>query len=478
MSRILKDLKPEKVFYYFEEISKIPRCSNHEKRISEFLYNWAKEKNLEVSQDKALNILIKKKASKGYENSPTVILQGHMDMVCEKNMDTQHDFSKDPLQLRIVDDYIYATGTTLGADNGIAVAFAMAILDSDDIVHPPLEVLITTDEENGMTGVENLDTKNINGKILINLDSEDEGIFTAGCAGGGRVKLMIPVEYKAPNYSNFYKLSIKGLKGGHSGVDIDKERGNSIKLLGRVLYNLKDEIEISSIIGGSKDNAIPRESQAIISCKEEEDLIEYISNWNEIFMNEFAFSDPDVNIVLEKTQNQSTVFNKETSDKIISAINLIPNGPLSRSTDLNMVIYSNNLGVITTDDNKVIITCAPRSSTKSLLNQFVDNIEQIAKLLNIEIDASSFYPGWEYAKESKIRKICLDTYKDIYNKNGTVEVIHAGLECGFLIEKIPGLDAISLGPDMYDIHTPDEHLSISSSKRTFEFLCEILKRIN
>jgi dipeptidase D len=272
MSRILKDLKPEKVFYYFEEISKIPRCSNHEKRISEFLYNWAKEKNLEVSQDKALNILIKKKASKGYENSPTVILQGHMDMVCEKNMDTQHDFSKDPLQLRIVDDYIYATGTTLGADNGIAVAFAMAILDSDDIVHPPLEVLITTDEENGMTGVENLDTKNINGKILINLDSEDEGIFTAGCAGGGRVKLMIPVEYKAPNYSNFYKLSIKGLKGGHSGVDIDKERGNSIKLLGRVLYNLKDEIEISSIIGGSKDNAIPRESQAIISCKEEEDL--------------------------------------------------------------------------------------------------------------------------------------------------------------------------------------------------------------
>lgn len=477
MSRILNGLQPEKIFYYFEELSKIPRCSMYEKEISDFLYNWAEEKNLKVIQDESFNVLIKKPGTKGYENSPIVILQGHMDMVCEKNMDIIHDFLKDPLKLKIVEDYIYASGTTLGADNGIAVAYAMAILDSSDIPHPPLEVLITTDEENGMTGVENLDTKHINGKILINLDSEDEGIFTAGCAGGGRVKLFIPINKTTPKYRNFYKLTIKGLKGGHSGVDIDKERGNSIKLLGRILYDLKDYVEISSIVGGSKDNAIPRESQVIISIDDKINIRDYINKWNNIFKNEFMFSDPDILITIDKFDESIDVYDEVTKERLINSINLIPNGPISRSPELNMVIYSNNLGVISSDDSKITLICSPRSSIKSLLNQFVDTAKQISEILKIQIEVSSFYPGWEYAKESKIRDLCLKTFEDVYEDKGKIEIIHAGLECGFLVEKIPGLDAISIGPNMYDIHTPNEHLSISSTQRTFKFLCEVLKKV-
>ncbi len=479
MTRVLEGLKPKKVFYYFEEISKIPRGSRNEKQISDYLFNLAKSKGWDVVQDKSLNIIIKKSATKGYENAPTVILQGHMDMVCEKNGDVEHDFEKDPINLRIVDDYIYATGTTLGADNGIAVAYCLAVLDSDDIPHPPLEVLITTDEETGMTGVIGLDGSQFDGTILLNMDSEGEGIFTAGCAGGGLVLLKIPANRVESKYKSAYKVSIKGLQGGHSGADIHLERGNANKLLGRVLYDLNEEaeIQISQINGGSKDNAIPREAEAVIVTNEIKKIDKLINKWNDILKNEYRFTDSGVNVSIKETKYSPKSFDIDTSRKILSAINLVPNGPRVKSTEIDLVIHSNNLGVIITDEDYIILKNAPRSSVESLINDFASIMKQITKALDIKYEDSAFYPGWEYAKESPIRDLCADTYKELTGNEAKVEAIHAGLECGFLIQKIGNLDAVSFGPQMYDIHTPNEHLSISSSERTFKLLCNILKKI-
>lgn len=479
MARVLEGLQLEKVFYYFEEISKIPRGSKNEKQISDYLYNLAKTKGWEVVQDKALNIIIKKPATKGYENAPTVILQGHMDMVCEKNGDVDHDFEKDPINLRIVDDYIYATDTTLGADNGIAVAYCLAVLDSEDIPHPPLEVLITTDEETGMTGVIELDGSQFDGTILLNMDSEGEGIFTAGCAGGGLVLLKIPAKRVEPKYKSAYKITIKGLQGGHSGADIHLERGNANKLIGRVLYNLNEEakIQIAEINGGSKDNAIPREAEAVIITDEYEKVEMIIKKWNEILKNEYKFTDSGVNVSVEKTEYISKALDQDTVTKILSAINLIPIGPRVKSTEIDLVIHSNNLGVIITEEEYIILKSAPRSSVKSLIDDFACIMKQLAKALDIEYEDSAFYPGWEYAKESQIRDLCAKTYEELTGNKAKVEAIHAGLECGFLIQKIGKLDAISFGPEMHDIHTPNEHLSISSAERTFNLLCKILEKI-
>lgn len=477
MDRILKGLEPESVFCYFEELSRIPRGSTYEKAVSDYLYRWAVEKKLDAVQDEFLNILIKKPGTAGYEDAPPVILQGHMDMVCEKNTDVDHDFMTEPLKLRIDGDYVYASGTTLGADNGIGVAFAMALLDSENLLHPPLEVLITTDEEGGMTGAEGFDVRLLKGRTLINLDEEYEGKFTAGCAGGCTVKLFIPAARKTPKYGRFWRLAVKGLKGGHSGEDIDKERGNAIKLLGRMLFDLKEHVEIASVSGGAKSNAIPRESRADLAVGEEIDMADFAAGWNAVFKNEFMFSDPDIAVSAERIDGISAVFDEKATDALIAAINLMPNGPLARSPELDMVIYSNNLGVAASDEDVITLTCAPRSSSESMMKQFLDIVKQISEILRIETEASSFYPAWEYQKESAIRELCLETHEALFGVKGEVTVIHAGLECGVFTQKIPGLDAISIGPNLYDIHTPDEHFSISSVQRTFRFLCGLLEKM-
>ncbi|HWQ79220.1 MAG TPA: aminoacyl-histidine dipeptidase [Anaerovoracaceae bacterium] len=477
MDRVLKGLQPEKVFCFFEELTKIPRGSTHEKAVSDYLYRWAIERKLDVVQDAFLNILIRKPGSAGYENAPAVILQGHMDMVCEKNMDVVHDFLTEPLKLRVDGDYVYATGTTLGADNGIGVACTMALLDSQSLSHPPLEVLITADEEDGMTGAEGFDATQLKGRILINLDDEYEGKFTAGCAGGCTVKLFLPAARKAPGYGRFCRIAVKGLKGGHSGDDIDKERGNSIKLMGRMLYDLRDRIEIASISGGAKGNAIPRESRADLAVSEEIDMTDFINKWNTVFKNEFMFSDPDVSVSAEIINEVSEVYTGKVKDHLINAVSLIPNGPIVRSPELNMVIYSNNLGVIASEADVITLTCVPRSSSESMMKQFIDTAEQISEILQIKMELSSGYPAWEYQKESAIRELCMETYEDMYGVKGEVSIIHAGLECGLFIKKIPGLDAIATGPNLYDIHTPNEHFSISSVRRTFDFICRLLEKI-
>lgn len=479
MTRVLEGLMPERVFYYFEEITKIPHGSKNEKQISDYLYQLAKSKNWEVIQDEFLNIIIRKPATKGYENAPMVLLQGHMDMVCEKNEGTVHDFEKDPLKLRIIDGNIYATDTTLGADNGIAVAMILALFENDDIAHPALEALITVDEEMGMTGVKMLEGSLIKSKHLINLDSEEEGVLTAGCAGGGEILFKIPVEKIKSKMNNTFMVKVSGLSGGHSGAEVHKEKGYSTKLMARLLYDLLDEIELISFNAGSKPNAIPREAKAFINTDNIDNLEQKIDKWNKIFKNEYSFTDPDVNITIEKVDFITEVLTKDIAKKLVACINIIPVGVLSRSTVIDLVISSNNLGIVKTDDKYITLDCHPRSSVMSILTDSLEpSMKQLADYLNIEILSGGFYPGWEYAKDSKIRDICAEAYKELTGKDAVISAIHAGLECGYLLEKCDSLiDAISIGPNMHHVHSPNEYLEIKSVENSFNYICEILKRI-
>ncbi len=484
MDRVLKDLSPDLVFCYFEDITRIPRGSGNEKAISDYLVSFAKKHNLEVIQDEALNVIIKKSGSKGYENAPTVILQGHMDMVCEKNKEVEHNFEKDPLNIRIEGDFIKAAGTTLGADNGIAVAYCLAILSSKDISHPPLEVLITTEEETGMGGASSIKKENLSGKILINIDSEEEGELLSSCAGGvrNRVKLKIEKEEVKEGFMPL-KLIIKGLKGGHSGMEIDKGRGNANKLIGRVLNDLNSNLDIyiTEINGGAKMNAIPREAEAIILAKEKDKvaLEALVAKWKETLKNELKNSDSEVIVQIEKLEKKvEKTFTKDLGGRIIELLMLIPNGVQTMSMDIKGLVQSStNLGVVTTDHNKVTFESAIRSSVKSLKYDIVKRVETVAKLTGAEMTLESEYPEWEYRADSYIRDVFVKVYKDMYNKEPKITAIHAGLECGILKDILGDLDMISFGPNMYDVHTPEERLSISSTERTFQYLLNVLKNI-
>ncbi len=484
MSGVLSGLKPEKVFSFFEEISRIPRGSGNEKEISDYLVNFAQKRGLEVIQDEALNVIIKKPGYKGYENATTVILQGHMDMVCEKEANVEHDFTKDPIKLKIEGDMIKASKTTLGADNGIAVAFCLAILDAEDIIHPPLEVLITTEEETGMGGASKLDAKNIKGKILINIDSEEEGILLVSCAGGLRSKVKLPIEWeKAKKDAVIYSLEIKGLKGGHSGSEIDKGRANANKLMGRILNDLMSEIEfnLSNINGGAKMNAIARTAEAhlVISSNNEAKLKNKIEIWDKVLKNEYKSSDPNMSLELKKLDtNLDKVFTYNTTQKVVDILIMIPNGINTMSMAIEgLVESSTNLGVVTTTNEQVTFDSALRSSVRSLKYEILRRIETVAKLVGASAITQSEYPEWEYKTDSYIREIFIEVYKTMFHKEPDIEAIHAGLECGLFNEKFGDVDMISFGPNMYDVHTPDECLSISSTQRTWKYLLEVLKEI-
>ncbi|MBS4956446.1 MAG: aminoacyl-histidine dipeptidase [Clostridium sp.] len=480
---ILQSLEPKKVFEYFEAISNIPRGSGNEKGISDYLLNFGKSLGLESIQDKALNVIIKKPGTKGYENAPTVIIQGHMDMVCEKNNGVEHDFEKDPLKLRIVDDYIYATDTTLGADNGIAVAYAMAILASNDIPHPPIEVLITTDEETGMSGAMAINKEHIDGKILINLDNEEEGYLLVSCAGGIRSTATLNIEKQDIKDKKLIKINISGLKGGHSGMDIIKERGNSNKILGRVLKGLSKEVEfnIVKLNGGSKNNAIPREAEAVITINssDEKTVIDVIRNWNDIIGNELRTQDSGLKIeALSIDDKEEKEFTDESTKKVVDLLYIYPNGINSKSVEIDgLVESSTNLGVLTTSDTAVEFDSAIRSSVPSLKEEIVLRSKTIVELFGGEFTTTADYPGWEYNPDSKIREICQKVHKDLYGNEAKIVAIHAGVECGLFNEKLGDLDMISFGPNLYDVHTPDEHMSISSVRNCYEYLKAILKEI-
>lgn len=474
---VLSNLEPNKVFYWFEEITKIPHGSGNMEKISEFCENFAKERKLEYIRDINNNVIIKKSATSGYESCEPVILQGHLDMVCEKEEDCEINFLKDPLKLKIDGDYVSAEGTTLGGDNGIAVSYMLALLDSSDIPHPALETLFTVDEEIGLLGAGTVDLSSLKGKKLINMDSEEEGTFTVSCAGGARAECVIPVT-REDKEGIVYNITVSGLIGGHSGVEIDKNRANSNVVMGRLINILmkNTDIRICEISGGFKDNVIPVKTTAtILSEKEIDGLIE---EYNAVIKNEYRASDKDISVSFEKHIGKLNAADKKSSRDICYMLNALPNGIQKMSAEIEKLPETSlNMGILATEEDKLVISFALRSSVETAKTALIEKLEVITEYAGGCVEISGVYPGWEYNDASKLRKTMIEVYKKLYNKEPVIEAIHAGLECGMLCEKIKGLDCISIGPDMCDVHTPMERMSISSVKRTWEFLCEILKAL-
>ncbi|MFZ5969250.1 MAG: aminoacyl-histidine dipeptidase [Bacillota bacterium] len=483
MGNVLTGLKPEAVFRHFEALTRIPRGSGNEKEISDYLVKFAKDLGLEVIQEDCLNVIIKKPGTAGYEKAPTVILQGHMDMVCAKAEELAFDFTKEPIPILVDGDMIRTKGTTLGADNGIAVAMTMAIVESKDLPHPPIQALITVAEETGMDGVLNLNPQNISGDILINIDSEEEGTILSSCAGGVNNIVHLPITWQAVDSNKIgYKISIKGLLGGHSGMEINKNRASAIKLLGRLLQELdgKMDMDIASANGGEKMNAIPKMADAVIMIHKASagELESIVDSYQRIFSSEFQTPDPDIRIYLEKMESVKKVFHRNTKNSLISTLRLLPFGVQTMSADIaGLVESSNNIGVLTTKEDEITFDSAVRSSVRTLKNEINDRIQIICDFVGAKMELISDYPEWEYKVDSPVRDLMTEVYREMYGKEIKVDAIHAGLECGFLKEKVGDIDMISMGPNLYDVHTPNEHISISSTQRVYEFLCEVLKRI-
>ena len=482
MNDDIKLLNPRKVWKFFTEINEIPRGSGNEKAVSDYFVNFAKERNLEVYQDQYFNVLIKKPATAGYENSPAVILQGHMDMVCEKISTSNHDFTKDPIKMLVKGDFVTADGTTLGADNGIAAAMGLAILDSSDISHAPLEVLLTTDEESGMNGARNFDMSRLSGRMLINLDSEEEGHILTCCAGGLRATINMPFsKTEAPTDYDYYKLTISGLKGGHSGSDIHLQRANANKLMGRLLNNIIENTDCicEEINGGSMDNAITRDSWAVIGTKDIEKLKEIILNTKSVFENEYKNIENSINIDIEKTAEKAKyVFSAESFKNAVNVLMLIPYGVESMSTSIKgLVESSSNIGVVRTEENSIKFTSAVRSSVETRKHLICDKIKIIASLVGAEYTSKGEYPAWEYKEKSHLRDVLAQTYEKMFWQKPHIDAIHAGLECGLFSGRMSDMDMVSIGPEMADVHTPDERVSISSVERTYSFVIAVLKNL-
>lgn len=481
----LNSTEPKNVFHWFYEISQIPRGSGNEQAISDFLVKFAKERNLEVYQDSAKNVIIKKPGTKGFEKSPAIILQGHMDMVCEKEADSPHDFLKDPIKFVVKGDMLYADKTTLGGDDGIAVAYSLAILDSNELEHPPLEVLITTEEETGMGGAMAVTNEHLCAKRLLNIDSEEEGFFLVSCAGGVNIHTSFKIQREALKNTPI-KIAISGLVGGHSGMEIKNQRANAIKLLARVLYEVKEseEINIVEIGGGSKHNAIAKNAYAIITAKNVEKVLTLIHIISEELKAEHHTADPQLSITAEKCQLEKTeMFTKTLSDNLIDFMMMVPNGVRYKSLEIPGLIQTSlNNGILKEIENKIMFVISVRSSVKSALDETCKIIEIQAKHTGANFEKVSEYPAWEYKANSPVRDIAIEVYKNLPEKDPTrqepqITAIHAGLECGLLNKTLPGIDAISFGPNLYDVHTPNEHLSISSVARMWKFLVAYLKAL-
>lgn len=477
---VLSHLEPKEVFYYFEEICNIPHPSFKEEKISNYCMEFAKKHELEAYQDDAKNVIIIKEATTGYEDAEPVILQGHLDMVCQKTADREIDFENDPLELEIDGDYIQARGTTLGGDDGIAVAYGLALLASTTISHPRLEVILTTGEEVGLLGANVIDISMCKGKRMINLDSEDEGIFLTGCAGGSSVRVVLPIE-REKKEGSFVEVKATGLLGGHSGVEIDKGRANANVLLGTTLEKLKAQCKISlvSFAGGDKDNAIPRESaaQIIINADQKEELYQCLQKWEKEVQEEYKDADPDLRITVEaKGEGRYEAVTEASLEAILKYLKEMPNGIQAMSKDVEgLVETSLNLGTAMLEEEGFCTSFAVRSSVDKDKEVLVEKMKEISSQWNAEVEVSGVYPGWQYRPDSKLREDMVAVFEKMYGKKPVVEAIHAGLECGLFAEKISDIDCVSIGPDMDDIHTTEERLSISSVKRVWEFLLEVLK---
>lgn len=477
---VLSDLEPKRVFYYFEEITKIPHGSGNVDGISDYLVDFAEKRQLFCIQDKWKNVIIVKEASAGYEEEPAVILQGHMDMVAVKKPDCDIDLKKDGLRVAVDGDRIYAEGTSLGGDDGIAVAYALALLDSDTIKHPRLEVVLTVDEEVGMDGARMIDLSMLQGRRMLNLDSEEEGIFLTSCAGGARVDCRLPLELE--NMEGIaYEIEISGLKGGHSGAEIHKERGNSNCLFGRLLWNLTERlgIGIQALEGGLADNAIPRETRAVLVATPEDSaaFTEICDATAAGIGEELATRDPEFRIsVTEKKKGSFLCVKGQDARRAAGFLNALPNGVQAMSPDMpGLVETSLNLGMLRLTEEGLCAGFSVRSSVESSKHALIARLSSVTALAGGSQNVTGDYPGWKYRINSPLRDKMTALYEDMYGEKPRVEAIHAGLECGILAAKISDLDCVSFGPQMNDIHTTEETLSISSVKRVWEYLVRLLE---
>ena len=480
----LSELKPESVFYYFSEICKVPRPSKKEEKIISYLENFAAEQKLEIKKDEAGNILIKKPATPGKENLKTVVLQSHVDMVCEKNNDVEHDFLTDPIETIIDGEWLKAKGTTLAADNGIGVATELAILAANDIEHGPIECLFTIDEETGLTGAFALKEGFMSGDILLNLDSEDEGELFIGCAGGiDSVGEFHYREVPVPTGYFFFRVDVKGLKGGHSGGDIHLGRGNANKILNRFLSQTakKYDMYICEVNGGNLRNAIPREAYAI--CAVPHDAKEPVRVDLNIFIadieNEFAVSEPDLKLTLQSETPRKMAIDQDTSSRLLKTLYAVPHGVYAMSQDIpGLVETSTNLASIKMIDNKKIkIETSQRSSILSARNDMANTVRAAFELGGARVSFGEGYPGWKPNPHSEILEIAVASYKRLFGVDAKVKAIHAGLECGLFLDKYPGLDMISFGPTLTGVHSPDERMHIPSVEKFWNHLLDVLANV-
>jgi dipeptidase D len=483
VAEVINGLNPQSVWKYFYEISQIPRGSGNEKAVGEYIISLAKKFNLDYETDNLGNIIVRKPASPGKQNSTGTVIQGHIDMVCEKNNDTIHDFTKDPITLVRDGEWMRADGTTLGADNGIGVCYALAVMEDISLLHPPMEFLFTVDEETGLTGANGLGSDFVKGKILINLDSEEEGAFYIGCAGGQHTILRQKIDWqKTPAGVKFFQVKIGGLRGGHSGLNIHEGFGNSIKLLSRFLYHLADRTgyHIASFNGGNKHNAIPREAAAIIAIPEDntQQLQSYVKQTDLEYKNELQFSDKGVYISVEEEATVDKVFSTGMRDKLIRLLYVMPHGVMEMSHAVEgLVETSTNMAIIETKEDKVELLTSQRSSVASAITDIAGKVKALGELAGYEVEQGGGYPAWEPNPDSALLKFATKAYKDTTGQEAEVKAIHAGLECGIIGEKYEGMDMISFGPTIEGAHSPQERVHIQSVGNCWDFLLELLKKI-
>ena len=485
MANALEGLKPGLVWKYFGEIARIPRCSKNEAAISSYVAETAKRLGLQAMTDKYGNVVVKKPASPGREHARSICLQGHLDMVGEKNKDKKHDFAKDPIEIVRKGNVLMANGTTLGADNGIAVATNLAIMEDRSLVHGPLEFLFTVDEETGLTGASNLSSDFLKSKTLLNLDSEEEGALYVGCSGGKDTigTWKVDVE-RVPAKMVEVEVKVSGLKGGHSGLEIDKGRGNAIKILNRLLLALTElGGRLSSITGGNKHNAIPREAEAVLFLPKSavEKAKDLLRKFNETAKAELATVDPDLATTLAVTKRggKRKVIKKGQQRKLLYTISALPHGVMKMSAEIpGLIETSTNVAVIRTEKKAIVLATSQRSSVASEIEEICQTVASVFILGGAKAKHSDGYPGWKPNLNSEILKTATSTYAALYGKEPAVKAIHAGLECGIIGERYPGMDMISFGPTLEGVHSPDEKIYIDSVEKYWNFLLGILKDIN
>lgn len=483
MASTITSLRPVRVWHYFNEILSIPRPSKKEEKIAAYVTEFGKKFGLETLRDKTGNVLIRKPAAKGYEKSPGVILQGHLDMVCEKNSDKEFDFDKQPIEAYIDGEWLKARGTTLGADDGIGLAAMLAVLENKDIIHGPLECLFTVDEETGLTGAFGLKPGFLQGKVLLNLDSEDDGEFFIGCAGGRDTLVELPfVTETAPPGFAAYKVSVSGLTGGHSGDDIHKGRGNANKILNRLLWNCSSRfhLRLSGFEGGNLRNAIPREANAVVMIPENDArrFLRYVKDYSGAVQNELRVSDAGVRVAAEKTQAPSIVLDIISQLNLLNSLYACPHGVIAMSQDIpGFVETSTNLASVKMQEGFFKIATSQRSSTATAKDDICAMVASVFSMVGGRIEHSDGYPGWSPDPHSRVVELAVETWEALYHHKPVVRAIHAGLECGLIGDKYPGMDMISYGPTLRGVHSPDEKIEIATVQRFWDFTVELLKRV-